>query len=76
MRNAYHNGTAQWFLQGSLSIYNQWKISGSFLWVRGQRALLLVFNMHRPPTIPHFHSWFREKCPLVCPSLLISLSKN
>ena len=65
-RNAYHNGTAQWFLQGS--IYNRWKSSGSFLWVCGQRALLLVFSMQRPSIIPYFHSWFGEKCALVCSS--------
>jgi hypothetical protein len=65
-RNVHHNGTAQWFFQNS--IYNQWKSSGSFLWVRGKRALLLVFSMQRPPTISYFYSWFREKCALVCPS--------
>jgi hypothetical protein len=36
---AHHNGTAQWFFQGS--IFNQWKSTGSFLWVHGKRALLL-----------------------------------
>jgi hypothetical protein len=39
----HHNGTAQWFLRGS--VYNQWKSSGSFLWVRGKRTLLLVKSM-------------------------------
>ena len=65
-RDVHHNGTAQWFLQGN--IYNQWKSSDSFLWVRGKRALLLVFSMQQPPTIPYFYSWFREKCALVRPS--------
>ena len=46
---AHHNGTAQWFFQDS--IYNEWKSSGSFLWVRGKRALLLVSIMQQPPTI-------------------------
>jgi hypothetical protein len=40
---AHHSGTTRWFFQSS--IYNQWKSSGSFLWVRGKRALLLVFSM-------------------------------
>jgi archaellum component FlaC len=31
-----HNGTAQWFFQGS--IFNQWKSNGSFLWLYGIRA--------------------------------------
>ena len=44
-----HNDTAQWFFQDS--IYNEWKSFGSFLWVRGKRALLLVFIMQQPPNI-------------------------
>ncbi|KAF8492428.1 hypothetical protein F5888DRAFT_1949837 [Russula emetica] len=31
---AHHNGTTQWFFQGS--IFNQWKSTGSFLWVHGK----------------------------------------
>jgi len=38
---AHHNGTTQWFFQGS--IFNNWKSTGSFLWVHGKRALLLAF---------------------------------
>ncbi|KAF8496201.1 hypothetical protein F5888DRAFT_415711 [Russula emetica] len=33
-RKAHHGGTAQWFLQGG--IFNQWKSSGSLLWVHGK----------------------------------------
>jgi len=40
---AHHDGTAQWFFQGS--IFNQWKSAGSFLWVHGKRVLLLTFAM-------------------------------
>ena len=40
---AHHNGTAQWFLQGS--IFNQWKSTDPFLWIHGKRALLLAFIM-------------------------------
>jgi hypothetical protein len=50
--SVHHDGTAQWFLQGSM--YNQWKSSGSFLWVRGKRALLLVLSRQKTPTIPYF----------------------
>jgi hypothetical protein len=64
-RKAHHDGTGQWFLQSSM--YNEWKSSGSFLWVHGKRALLLAFSIQRPPTIPYFYSWFREKCALVRP---------
>jgi hypothetical protein len=66
-RNVHHNGTAQWFFHGNM--YGQWKSSGDFLWVRGKRAFLFVFSMQRPPTIRYIYSRFREKCPLVCPSL-------
>jgi hypothetical protein len=40
---AHHNGTTQWFFQGS--IFTQWKSTGTFLWVHGKRALLLAFAM-------------------------------
>ena len=40
--DAHHNGTTRWFFQGS--IYNQWKSTGSFMWVHGKRALLLIFR--------------------------------
>ena len=35
---AHCNGTARWFFQGT--IFNQWKSTGSFLWIHGKRALL------------------------------------
>ncbi|KAN0118153.1 hypothetical protein V8E52_005414 [Russula decolorans] len=31
---AHHDGTAQWFFQGN--IFNQWKSTGSFLWIQGK----------------------------------------
>jgi hypothetical protein len=40
---AHHDGTAQWFLQGST--FKQWKSTDPFLWIRGKRALLLAFMM-------------------------------
>jgi len=40
---AHHDGTAQWFFQGV--IFNEWKSSGSFLWVHGKRVFLLVLNL-------------------------------
>jgi hypothetical protein len=39
---ARHNGTAQWFFDGS--IFNEWKSTGSFLWIHGKRASLLAFT--------------------------------
>ena len=34
---AYHNGTATWFLEGT--IYNEWKTTGSLLWTHGNRTV-------------------------------------
>ena len=42
---ARHDGTAQWFFQGS--IFNEWKSAGSFLWVHGKRAFLLTSDLSR-----------------------------
>jgi hypothetical protein len=35
---AHHNGTAQWFIQGST--LSEWKASGSLLWIYGIRSFL------------------------------------
>jgi hypothetical protein len=40
---ARHNGTAQWFIQGET--FNQWKSTGSLLWICGKRVLFLTFTM-------------------------------
>ena len=62
---AHHNGTTQWFFQGS--IYNSWKSTGPFLWVHGKRELLLVIAIRQPLIIPCFYSRFWKKCCLVRP---------
>jgi hypothetical protein len=67
---AHHDGTAQWFFQGS--IFNQWKSTGSFLWVHGKRALLSAPTKLQLLTIFQFRSGIRQKCPLVCPSSIFS----
>jgi hypothetical protein len=43
---AHHNGTAEWFFQGN--IFNQWKSTGSFLWIHGKRVSLLSLTVRRP----------------------------
>jgi len=43
---AHHDGTAQWFFQGK--IFNEWKSTGSFLWIHGKRVLLLTITVHWP----------------------------
>jgi len=40
---AHHDGTAQWFFQGR--IFNQWKSSGSFLWVHGKRVFFFISTL-------------------------------
>ena len=42
---AHHNGTAAWFLEGT--IYNEWKTTGSLLWTHGNR---MVFHSFLIPT--------------------------
>ena len=50
---AHRSGTAAWFLEGS--IYNEWKMTGSLLWIHGNR---MVF--HRFPTHATDNLWFRS----------------
>ena len=38
---ARHEGTCEWFLQGS--IFKQWKSAGSFLWIHGKRMCFFFF---------------------------------
>ena len=70
---AHHNGTAQWFFQGSM--FSLWKSTDSFLWIHGKRPLPFAFSVQRPLIISCFCSGFREKCPLVCPSTRSALMK-
>jgi archaellum component FlaC len=45
--NAHHDGTAQWFFQGS--IFKEWKSAGSFLWIHGKRVFKFDFTpCHQP----------------------------
>jgi hypothetical protein len=52
-RKAHHDGTTQWFFQGS--IFNRWKSTGSFLWVYGKRVLFLTSTMRQPLIISRFY---------------------
>lgn len=62
-RKVHHRDTSRWFFQGG--IFNQWRSSGSLLWIHGKRLLLLTFNMRCLLIISHFYSRFRENCALV-----------
>ncbi len=39
-----HTGTAMWFIQGST--FQDWKKNGSLLWIRGNRAFLLLTPLY------------------------------
>jgi hypothetical protein len=46
-RDAHHEGTTTWFIESST--FNDWKESGSLLWIHGKRMLscLCVFDIKR-----------------------------
>ena len=70
---AHHDGTAEWFFQGS--IFNGWKSTGSFLWVHGKRTLLSL-TKRQLLIVFQFCSGIGQKCPLVCPFLTFSTVVN
>lgn len=37
-----HGGTTRWFFQGSM--FDEWKLTGSLLWIHGKRMFLQIFN--------------------------------
>ena len=41
--DAHYKGTTKWFSGGG--IFNDWKSSGSCLWIHGKRAFFLAFSM-------------------------------
>ena len=45
-RKAHHKGTASWFFQGS--IFEQWKLSPSLLWIHGKRTSLFLSTTPHP----------------------------
>ena len=58
-----HKKTATWFLEGS--IFQEWYLTGSLLWIHGKRAFLygvVCFSL-TTPTI--YDSRFGEEHPLV-----------
>ncbi|KAH9968557.1 hypothetical protein BJV74DRAFT_271199 [Russula compacta] len=85
---AHHNDTAQWFFQGN--IFNQWKSTGSFLWIHGMpgsgKSILcssIVQNIRTlcdagGASMAFFYFDFRDvnkqKLHNLLPSLLIQLS--
>jgi hypothetical protein len=43
---AYHEGTTTWFFESS--IFKEWELIGSLLWIHGKRALLLDVHFSTP----------------------------
>jgi hypothetical protein len=58
----HHKKTASWFFQGS--IFQEWKSTGSLLWIHGKRSPRRLSNL-TPSNIILCCSWFGQKCPLV-----------
>ena len=60
--DTHHKKTATWFFQGR--IYQEWKETGSLLWVHGKR-LSVPFSKLTPSDIILSCSWLGQKCYLV-----------
>ena len=54
--------SASWFFQGS--IFQEWKSSGSLLWVHGKRSYRRLFNLTLSNTT-FYCSWLRQKRSMV-----------
>ena len=57
-----HKKTAPWFFQGS--IFQEWKSTGSLLWIHGKRLSRPHFNLTPTDSILYY-SWLGQKCYLV-----------
>jgi len=62
-----HKKMASWFFEGS--IFQDWKSTGSLLWVHGKREPHPLFNLAPADSILYC-SWFWQKRPLVCGFLI------
>ena len=65
-----HKKLASWFFEGS--IFQDWKSTGSLLWVHGKRSLHLLSDL-TPAHSVLYYSWFWQKRPLVCGLLIVPL---
>jgi hypothetical protein len=66
----HHKKTANWFLEGS--DFQDWKSSGSLLWIHGKRLFCSLFNL-TPSDCILYYSRLRKKCYLVSGFLMISV---
>ena len=58
----HHKKTATWFFEGS--IFQDWKSSGSLLWIHGKRLLYPLSNL-TPSDCVSYYSWLWQKRYLV-----------
>jgi hypothetical protein len=65
-----HKKLASWFFEGS--IFQEWKSTGSLLWVHGKRSPLSLPNL-TPAHSVSYCSWLWQEHPLVCGFSIVSL---
>ena len=63
-----HKKTASWFFQGN--IFQEWKSTGSLLWIHGKRLSCPLFNM-TPSDSVSYCSWLGQKRYLVRVLLMV-----
>ena len=68
-----HTGTAMWFIQGST--FQDWKKNGSLMWIRGNRAFLLLILPFWLLIPSQFSSWCRKERSLVRDISSVSMVK-
>jgi len=66
----HYKKTATWFFQGT--IYQEWKDTGSLLWVHGKRLSASLSKLTPSDTILS-RSWLGQKCYLVRGSQMVSV---
>ena len=69
----HHKKTATWFFQGS--IFQEWKSSGSLLWIHGKRVSCLTSYPIPSDDILNC-SWLWKECSLVSRHLALSIMGN
>ena len=66
----HHKKAATWFFEGS--IFQDWKSTGSLLWIHGKRLSRPLFNLTPSDSILSC-SWIRKECYLVSGFLMVPI---
>jgi len=69
-----HKKTASWFFQGS--IFQEWKSTGSLLWIHGKRLPCPPFSNLTLTNTTLYCSWLGQKCSLVCECLIVPIGDD